>query len=244
MKREKPNSRSGALSPADGRLSRRRFLQGVALSAGAAAVPAEGILARAGAAAPADAEPMGPGAVPITLSVNGSEVKLKVEPRVTLLDALRDHIDVSTSRYVDLTGAKKVCDRGSCGACTVILNGRTAYACSVLAIEAQGKAIETVEGLAKDGKPHPIQESFVHTDGLMCGFCTPGFVVAAKALLDRNPHPSHDEMCRGLNGNICRCGTYGGVFRAVKHASERMRAAASGAPDDAKKDESKKAKKE
>src|SRR6185503_3934635 len=124
---------------ADGRWSRRRFLQGVALTAGAAAVPAEGLLARAAGAAAAGPEAVGPGAVPVTLSVNGKEVKLKVEPRTTLLDALRDHLDVSASRHVDLTGAKKVCDRGSCGACTMIIDGKTVYSCSVLCIEAQGK---------------------------------------------------------------------------------------------------------
>src|SRR5262245_53771419 len=160
---------------ADGRWSRRRFLQGVALTAGAAAVPAEGLLGahplqppRGGAgAAAAGSDPVGPGAVPVTLSVNGKEVKLKVEPRTTLLDALRDHLDVAASRHVDLTGAKKVCDRGSCGACTMIIDGRTVYSCSVLCLEAQGKKIETVENLEKDGQPHPIQEAFVHHDGLM-----------------------------------------------------------------------------
>jgi xanthine dehydrogenase YagT iron-sulfur-binding subunit len=216
---------------ADGRWSRRRFLQGVALTAGAAAVPAEGLLgahpprggagaAGAGAAGP---EPVGPGAVPVTLQVNGKEVKLKVEPRTTLLDALRDHLDVAASRHVDLTGAKKVCDRGSCGACTMIIDGKTVYSCSVLCIEAQGRKIETVENLEKDGQPHPIQEAFVHHDGLMCGFCTPGFVMSSKALLDQNPYPSDEEIRRALNGNICRCGTYIGVFAAVRRASENMR---------------------
>ncbi len=203
--------------------SRRHFLRGVAISAGAAALPSDGLLAQSAGAAPAAAGPVGPGAVPVTLSVNGKEVKLKVEPRVTLLDALRDHIDLGTSKHVDLTGSKRVCDRGSCGACTMIVDGKTVYSCSVLAVEAQGKKIETVESLASGGKLHPVQEAFIHHDGMMCGFCTPGFVMSAKSLLDRDPHPSHEEMCRGLNGNICRCGTYIGIFHAVKRASELMR---------------------
>jgi xanthine dehydrogenase YagT iron-sulfur-binding subunit len=210
--------------PAGGRFSRRRFLKGVALSAGAAAVPAEGLLGRVAGAAPEAPSPIGPAAAPVALTVNGKEVKLKVEPRVTLLDALRDHLDASGTRHLDLTGTKRVCDRGSCGACTVVIDGRTAYSCSILAVEAQGKKIETIEGLETGGQPHPLQEAFVHTDGLMCGFCTPGFVMASKALLDSNPYPTHEEICRGLNGNICRCGTYIRVFEAVKRASEEMRA--------------------
>jgi xanthine dehydrogenase YagT iron-sulfur-binding subunit len=142
---------------------------------------------------------------------------------VTLLDAIRDHVDRRTGAHVDLTGSKKVCDRASCGACTVIIDGKTAYSCSVLAIEAQGKKITTVEGIAGADAPHPVQEAFVECDGLQCGFCTPGFVVSSKNLLDHNPHPSLDEIKRALNGNICRCGTYNRVFEAVQLASIRMK---------------------
>jgi aerobic-type carbon monoxide dehydrogenase small subunit (CoxS/CutS family) len=116
-----------------------------------------------------------------------------------------------------------VCDRGSCGACTVILDGKTVYSCSVLAIECQGRKITTVEGIAEGDQPQPIQQAFVECDGLMCGFCTPGFIVSSQALLDRNPHPTPAEIRRALNGNICRCGTYNRVFQAVELASIRMK---------------------
>jgi xanthine dehydrogenase YagT iron-sulfur-binding subunit len=150
----------------------------------------------------------------MTLLVNGETLKASLEPRVTLLDALRDHLD--------LTGAKKVCDRGTCGACTVILDGKAVYSCSVLAIEAQGKPIATVEGLGRPGKLHPLQAAFVDNDALQCGFCTPGFVMAAKALLDHNPHPTPDEVHHGLSGNFCRCGTYAGLRKAVLQAADAI----------------------
>ena len=125
---------------------------------------------------------VGPGDVPVTLMVNGKRVELRIEPRVTLLDALRNR--------ADLTGNKRVCDRGACGACTMIVDGRTVYSCSTLAIEVQGKQIRTVDGLAAaDGTLHPVQQAFCDTDGLMCGFCTPGFVVATVALLEKYPEP-------------------------------------------------------
>ena len=154
-----------------------------------------------------DVEIHGPGEVQISLNINGKTQQLRVEPRVTLLDALRDKLD--------LTGAKKVCDRGSCGACTVLVDGRPAYSCSILAISAQGREIVTVESLSTQDKLHPLQEAFVHNDAQQCGFCTPGFVLAAKALLDGNPSPTDEEITKGLGGNLCRCGTYVGVRAAV-----------------------------
>jgi xanthine dehydrogenase YagT iron-sulfur-binding subunit len=132
---------------------------------------------------------------------------VNVETRVTLLDALRNHLD--------LTGAKKVCDRGVCGACTVIMDGRVVYSCSVLAVEAQGRRIETVEGLSSGTQLHPVQAAFVTHDAQQCGFCTPGFVVAMKGFLDTNPKPTREQALRGLSGNLCRCGTYVGVTAAV-----------------------------
>jgi xanthine dehydrogenase YagT iron-sulfur-binding subunit len=147
----------------------------------------------------------------MTFQINGETLKANLEPRVTLLDALRDHLD--------LTGAKKVCDRGTCGACTVLLDGETVYACSVLAIEAQGRPIETVEGLGRPGRLHPLQAAFVEHDAQQCGFCTSGFVMAAKSLLDRNPQPTLDEVHHGLSGNFCRCGTYAGMRKAVLQAA-------------------------
>jgi aerobic-type carbon monoxide dehydrogenase small subunit (CoxS/CutS family) len=139
--------------------------------------------------------------------VNGRPVDLRIEPRVTLLDALR--------MRADLTGNKRGCDRGACGACTMIVDGRPVYSCSTLAIEVQGKAIRTVDGLANGSTLHPVQQAFCDKDGLMCGFCTPGFVMASVALLERNPAPTPEQIRRGLDGNICRCGTFSRIFEAV-----------------------------
>ena len=153
----------------------------------------------------------GPGDVPVTLMVNGKRIELKIEPRVTLLDAIRNR--------ADLTGNKRVCDRGTCGACTMIVDGRTVYACSTLAIEVQGKQIRTVDGLASaNGTLHPVQQAFCDTDGLMCGFCTPGFVVATVAVLEKYPNASRDQISKGLDGNICRCGTFVRIMEAALKA--------------------------
>jgi len=153
------------------------------------------------------AHEIGPGAVPIQLLINGRRYDLEVEPRVTLLDAVRNELD--------LTGVKRVCDRGACGACTMIVDDRTVYACSMLAIEAQGKAIRTIEGLGTEAAPHPVQETFCEHDGVMCGFCTPGLVMATTALLERTPNPTADQARRALDGHICRCGTYVKVLEAA-----------------------------
>ena len=144
---------------------------------------------------------IGPGDVPVPLTVNGKRVDLRIEPRVTLLDALR--------MRADLTGNKRVCDRGTCGACTMIVDGRTVYSCSTLAIEVQGKQIRTVDGLATGERTlHPVQQAFCDDDALMCGFCTPGFVMATVALSKNIRTPTPEQMRRGLDGNICRCGTF------------------------------------
>ena len=188
-------------------VSRRDFLKG-----GAAGAVATGVLpGAAGAVAEADAvagtDVVGPGKVAVRLTVNGAAHEARVEPRVTLLDALRERLDI--------TGAKKVCDRATCGACTVLLDGRPAYACSVLAIEAQGVEITTVEGLGTPEEMHPIQAAFVANDAQQCGYCTPGFVVACKAFLDANPDPTLAEIEAGLGGNLCRCGTYNGIKQVL-----------------------------
>jgi xanthine dehydrogenase YagT iron-sulfur-binding subunit len=157
----------------------------------------------------------GPGPVPVTLRVNGQRKQLQIEPRVTLLDALRDRLD--------LTGAKRVCDRGTCGACTVIIDGKAVYSCTMLAIDAEGRDIQTIEGLAPEGKLHPVSQAFVDNDAQQCGFCTPGFVMASKAYLDHEKNPTYEGVQKALGGNLCRCGTYMGVRRAVLAAAEKMK---------------------
>jgi xanthine dehydrogenase YagT iron-sulfur-binding subunit len=159
-----------------------------------------------------DVKIYGPGKVPITLNINSTKHSTEVEPRATLLDTLRNELE--------LTGAKRVCDRASCGACTVIVDGKAVYSCTVLALEAQGKAITTVEGLMDGDKLHPVQQAFVDNDGQQCGFCTPGFVVACKAFLDKHPHPTPAELGTGLGGNLCRCGTYMGIRAAVMQVAK------------------------
>jgi xanthine dehydrogenase YagT iron-sulfur-binding subunit len=190
--------------PAGLTFNRRDFLKsaGVVSAVTAAVSPPEVEAQGAGAAGV-----VGPGEVPVRLTVNGKRVDLSIEPRVTLLDALR--------MRADLTGNKRGCDRGACGACTMIVDGRAVYSCSTLAIEVQGKQIRTVDGLADGATLHPVQQAFCDKDALMCGFCTPGFVMASVALLEKNPTPTPEQIRRGLDGNICRCGTFNRIFEAV-----------------------------
>ena len=197
--------------------SRRGFIRGVGLGSGAVGT---GLLETEALAAPPPANVVGPGPVPITLTINGKPVSVTVEPRVTLLDAMRN--------YLDLTGAKRVCDRGTCGACTVILAGKTVYSCSVLAIDAQGKNIETIEGLATGNNLHPVSAAFVNHDAQQCGYCTSGFVMAAKGFIDKHPNPTIEDVKHGLGGNLCRCGTYMGIRQAVVEAAKEMRGAKNG----------------
>ena len=195
-------------------VSRRDFLRGSA----AAGALSSGLLANNVSEAGVAQEEttagdlVGPNAIPISLRINGEHFTTNLEPRVTLLDALRNHLD--------LTGAKKVCDRATCGACTVLLDGKTVYACSVLAIEAQSQEITTIEGLGKPTTMTPLQTAFVENDAQQCGFCTPGFVISCKALLDRNPNPTVDEMHKELGGNLCRCGTYVGIRAAIRDVAK------------------------
>ena len=220
---DRDTEKEGLGTPPQRDVSRRRFLQAVGLGATAAGIPAEGLLAQSTAAVREGADEWGPNAVPVTLNVNGETLRMRLEPRVTLLDAIRDHLRIDTAEAADITGPKRVCDRSSCGACSVLLGGKLVYACSVLAIEAQESEILTVESLDEDGKLHPVQEAFVHCDGLQCGFCTPGFVMASVALLRQNPNPSHEEISAALDGNICRCGTQPRSHEAVQRAAARMR---------------------
>jgi len=187
-------------------LSRRTFLKTVGVGAAATGLVAH-------APHPAEAAILGRDAVPLALKVNGATQTVVVEPRVTLLRALRNALG--------LTGAKEVCERGACGGCTVLLDGEPVCSCLMLAVDAVGHEITTVEGLGTPEKLSPVQAAFVECDALQCGFCTPGFVVASTALLNRHPNPSLEEIKAGLAGNICRCGTYSRVIEAVQKAARQ-----------------------
>jgi xanthine dehydrogenase YagT iron-sulfur-binding subunit len=180
-------------------VSRRDFLKISTIAATVPIVVSPKTVMAAGEEVPV----YGPGKVPISVMVNGAKLTADLEPRVTLLDALRNNFAI--------TGAKRVCDRGECGACTVLMDGKTVYACTILAIDAQGKKIETVESLSRGDQIDPVQQSFVDHDAQQCGFCTPGFVVATKALLDKYPNPTPEQARKELAGNFCRCGTYAGI---------------------------------
>jgi xanthine dehydrogenase YagT iron-sulfur-binding subunit len=194
-----------------GPVSRRDFFKTVGVGSlatsviGAAEAEAQAIAPKA----------FGPGEVAVKLTINGRVQALNVEPRMTLLDAVRNKLDY--------TGSKRVCDHGSCGACTMIVDGRAIYSCSTLAIDTQGRNVRTVEGLTQgrgasrqdEAALHPVQQAFCDADGLMCGFCTPGFVMATVALLEKIPNPTPAQARKHLDGNICRCGTYVGVLEAA-----------------------------
>jgi xanthine dehydrogenase YagT iron-sulfur-binding subunit len=191
-------------------ISRRSFLKSVGTTAATAATVQ--VQAVAAELQKVNAEKViGPEAVPITLQVNGKPLKLDVEPRVTLLDALRNQ--------ASFTGAKEVCDRATCGACTVLLDDKPVYSCSMLAIEAQGKAITTVEGLAQSGRLSKVQEAFIDKDALMCGFCTPGFIMSVTALLKSNSRPTAEDVKHACAGNLCRCGTHPRILQAALKAA-------------------------
>jgi len=151
----------------------------------------------------------------IELKVNGDTYNIAVETRRTLLEVLREQLG--------LTGTKELCNKGDCGGCTVIMNGRPVLACGILAVEANGKEITTIEGLAEPGhKLHPVQAAFVETGAIQCGYCTPGFIMSAKALLDRVPQPSDDQIKEAISNHICRCTGYVQIIEAVQKAAEKM----------------------
>jgi carbon-monoxide dehydrogenase small subunit len=153
--------------------------------------------------------------IPIRITVNGLERDLEVAPNTTLLDFLRDHLQ--------LRGTKECCDLGECGACTVLVDGRSVNSCLMLAVEADSSEISTIEGLAEDGRLNPLQDAFLAEGAVQCGFCIPGQVMAGEYLLQRNPHPTLSEVREGLSGNLCRCGGYVQICAAVLAASEEAR---------------------
>lgn len=206
-------------------LSRRSFLKGAsAVTAGSAAV-GEALAGQAAAeSAAAEARSRGTrlaGRVAVELEINGAKQKVEVEPRTTLLSTLRHHLERP------LTGSKEVCDRGNCGACTVLVDGEPVYSCLTLASRCAGKSITTVEGLGSPQELSDVQAAFVEKDAQMCGFCTPGFVVATTACLAKHADPDRDTIRTELSGNICRCGTYGHVFDAAEAVRDRRNGASS-----------------
>lgn len=190
-------------------ISRRDFLKISSIAASAPLVVGPTVLKVEGQ----DVEVHGPGKTNIELTVNRKKYTAQLEPRVTLLDALREQFEI--------TGPKRVCDRGACGACTVLMDNKPVYSCSVLAIEAQHKPIITTEGLMQGEQLGPVQAAFVENDAQQCGFCTPGFVVATKAFLDKYPNATQEQVRHGLGGNFCRCGTYAGIRKVVDQLSHR-----------------------
>ena len=151
----------------------------------------------------------------IGLRVNKKDYRLKVKPSATLLNVLREDLG--------LTGTKEGCGVGECGACTVIMDNMTVNACLILAVEADGKEITTIEGLSEGEKLHPIQQAFLEIGGLQCGFCTPGMVLSTKVLLDRYKDPSEEQIRKGLEGNFCRCTGYTKIFESVREAAQKMK---------------------
>jgi len=156
---------------------------------------------------------VGPGPVAVSFQVNGDAATVHVPPHRTLLDTLRGTLG--------LTGAKRVCDEGACGACTVLVDGRPVYACMTLAIACEGRHVETVEGLSEDGSLHPLQRAFIEEDAYQCGFCTPGQLMSCVALLREKPAPTEADVLRAVTGNLCRCGAYPNIVAAALSAAKR-----------------------
>ena len=199
---------------APGGASRRDLLRGSGIAAASAVLTGQAHAALDEAQAAENGPKVLAGEVKIALKVNGEERSCTVEPRSTLLDTLRHRLDV--------TGPKRVCDRASCGACTTLVDNEPIYSCTTLAVACQGKTIQTLESF--ETGEGSIPDAFHRNDGLMCGYCTPGFVTACKALLERNPNPTEAEVRAGLDGNICRCGTYSGVVAAALDAAKALKA--------------------
>ena len=194
------------------KFTRRDFLRGMGTGAIAASIATvESPLARNAEAA----LPPGLREAVLRLDINGRVQRVRVKSHWTLLDVLR--------KELGLTGTKRFCDRGGCGACTVILEGKSIYACSRLAIEADNKRITTIEGLSDEQNIHPIQQSFIQHDGLQCSFCTSGMIMSVKAFLDKSPHPSIDEMKEALSGNICRCSAYPKILQSAMAVAARAK---------------------
>jgi len=193
-------------------ISRRKFLERVGTGViGGAVLP--GVLTAEEKKKPS---PPHQGKVLLSLRVNGKAVGILVEPRTTLVQVLRDHLN--------LTGTKVTCNHGECGSCTVLLNGKAVYSCHMLALDAAGKEVITIEGLLTGEKLHPLQEAFIEQDGFQCGFCTPGQIMAAYALLLKHPRPTVEQVKKGMAGNLCKCSAYPNIVKSVMAAAEKIAA--------------------
>jgi len=193
-------------------VSRRTFIQSLGLSAAAAGALSSSTTATTETHVDKSAiRILGPDPVSLSLTVNGKQHRLKVDPATMLLEVLREHLN--------LIGAKEICGRGTCGGCLVLLGGTLVSSCMMLAVDAIGQEVTTIESMASNGKLDPLQESFLRHDALQCGYCTPGMLIAARALLVENPQPTLDEIKREMSGNFCRCGSHSNVFNAILEAS-------------------------
>jgi xanthine dehydrogenase YagT iron-sulfur-binding subunit len=196
-------------SPLAFEVSRRTVLKAGAITTAVTALPL------VACSAAAESVPPTTGPMDVSLTVNGEVRRLTVEPRVTLLDALRERIGLS--------GTKKGCDRGECGACTVLVEGQRIKSCMTLAVMQDGREVTTVEGLASGGNLHPVQAAFIRQDGLQCGFCTPGQIISAVAVIEEGHTSSDEEIREWMSGNICRCSCYPNIVAAVREAAEEVR---------------------
>ena len=196
-----------------GSFSRRGFLKGAGITAAGTVIASSGVLGLKGQSLATD-KTLGPDVVHLSMKVNGKVRKLSIEPRTTLADALRIELQ--------LTGTKVGCDRGSCSACTVWIDGVPTLSCMTLAVEIGDREVTTIEGLAKHGELHPVQEAFIEHDATQCGFCTSGMIMTAASLLNNNGEPTADDVKNSTRGNLCRCGTHPKVFDATLDAAQKM----------------------
>jgi len=211
------NSKNNETIEKKHRLSRRKFLKGAGVTTIGAAIATSGVLKGIGERAQMaeGGSVLGPGTIPLTLNINGRALTTNAEPRETLAEVLRNHFQ--------LTGTKISCDRGACGSCTVLVDGEPVCSCHTLAIDAVDHKIQSIEGLMNGEQLHAVQQAFIDHDGMQCGFCTPGMIMSCNALLDKNPHPSLEDVKQAVSGNLCRCGTYPKVFEAVLAAAKQIR---------------------
>ncbi len=210
----KDKSKASETKPKQG-ISRRGFIRGAGLTTAGTVLLNSKVLAFEADRKAAVGEEFGPESVTIRMKINGRTELVAVEPRTTLASALRDRME--------LTGTKVVCDRGACSACTVYLDGKPVNACMTMALDVGDQEVTTIEGIAKNGELHPVQEAFIEFDASQCGYCTPGMIMSCVHLVDSNANPTLDDVKKATRGNLCRCGTYPHVFKATLAAAEKIK---------------------